>query len=405
MQDKKPMIPGLRAMLGASVLALAAPLALAQAEPGVTDTEITIGLHAPLSGPLAAFGIDPLQAAKMIYEDTNRKGGIHGRKIKVLVEDDKCNPNELGAVVRKFVTVDKVFLVNGGSCTGSVVAAQEYVNREKVPFVLLNASGDPAVLPATRYVFGAYPGTQSAIGAAIMRFSIEHLKGKRIAYIAHNDEYGAANYAAAKAAADKAGVQIVAYERIAPNITDVTAPIINIRQSNPDIVISAAYPGPAVLITQKLHEFGMKQPIVQAVQGVPTPEVFAKNVGNNEALKNFYISSPLNDLPNGPKQAKWVEMYKKTYPDRTNPSLYMAYGLPSAMSVVQALQKAGRNLTREKFVDAMESVSFDSEVMAGTIAYGKGRRDAMRAQTIFKFDGAALSLMPGVYAWDGTSAK
>src|SRR2546426_962875 len=67
-----------------------------------------------MSGSLAAFGLDPLQAAKMWYEEVNKKGGIHGRKIRVVVEDDKCNPNELGAVVRKFVTVDKVFLINGG---------------------------------------------------------------------------------------------------------------------------------------------------------------------------------------------------------------------------------------------------------------------------------------------------
>lgn len=392
------------AVLGA--LALAPLAASAQpADPGVTDTEIIIGLNAPLSGSLAAFGLDPLQAAKMWYDETNRKGGIHGRKIRVIVEDDKCSATELGAVVRKFVTVDKVFMVNGGSCTASTVAAQEFVNREKVPFVMLNASGDPAVMPPTRYVFGAFPGTQGAIGAAIMRFSIEHLKAKKVAYIAHNDEYGSSNYRAAKAVADKAGVQIVAYERIAPNITDVTAPILNARQANPDVVISAAYPGPAVLIAQKLLEYGMKQPLVQAVQGVTSTDAFAKNVGNNEALKNFYFSSPLNDLMTGPKQVKWMEMYKKAYPDRTNPGAYMSYGLPPAMVITAALEKAGRNLTREKFVDALETITMDTGVMAGPVSFGKNRRDAMRAQTMIKFDGTNLTMMPGVYAWDGAFAN
>ncbi|MES2534527.1 MAG: ABC transporter substrate-binding protein [Pseudomonadota bacterium] len=374
------------------------------ADPGVTDTEIVIGLHAPLSGPLVAFGQDPLQAAKMWYDETNKKGGIHGRKIRVIAEDDKCNATEVGTLARKFVTVDKVFLINGGSCTASVVGAQEFVNREKVPFVMLNASGDPAVFPPTRYVFGAFPGSQGAIGAAIMGFSIDFLKGKRIAYIAHNDEYGGSNYGAAKALADKKGIQIVAYERIAPGITDVTAPILNVRAANPDVIISAAYPGPAVLIAQKLAEYGMKQPVVQAVQGIPAPEVFAKNVGNNEALKNFYYSAPLNDLANGPKQAKWVDMYKKAYPDRTIPSAFMAYGIASAMAVTAALEKVGKDLTREKFVDAMENLKLDSGVMAAPFEFGKGRRDAFRAQSIFKFDGAKSTLMPGVYTWDGSTA-
>src|SRR5215475_2599419 len=84
------------------------------ADPGITDTEITIGLFAPMSGPLTAFGLDALQAAKMWYEETNKKGGIHGRKIKLVIEDDKCSPNDVVAVVKKFVTVDKTFMVHGG---------------------------------------------------------------------------------------------------------------------------------------------------------------------------------------------------------------------------------------------------------------------------------------------------
>src|SRR5690349_14711108 len=146
----------------------AALVANAQAaDPGITDNEITIGLFAPMSGQLTAFGLDALQAAKMWYEEINKKGGIHGRKIKVIAEDDKCVPNEAVAVVKKLITVDKVFIVHGGSCTPAAVAAQEFVTREKVPHVMLNASGDGAVIPPTRYVFGAFAGTQRTVGATL----------------------------------------------------------------------------------------------------------------------------------------------------------------------------------------------------------------------------------------------
>src|ERR1700753_412418 len=103
----------IRSWLLAPVAGLVAHPARA-ADPGITDTEITIGLFAPMSGPLTSFGLDALQAAKMWYEETNKKGGIHGRKIKVVAEDDKCNANEAVAVVKKLVTVDKVFIVHGG---------------------------------------------------------------------------------------------------------------------------------------------------------------------------------------------------------------------------------------------------------------------------------------------------
>ena len=71
------------------------------------------------------------------------------------------------------------------------------------------------------------------------------------------------------------------------------------------------------------------------------------------------------------------------------------------MAVTKALQKAGRDLTREKFIDAMETLDLDSGIMVGRIKFGPHRRDAMRGQVIMKFDGKTNTLMPGVYEWDG----
>ena len=122
--------------------------AYAQATPGVTDTTITIGLFAALSGPFAGNGIDALDAARAWYEDTNAKGGINGRKINLIVEDDKCDPTEANNIARKLE--DQVFLLNGGSCSGSTVSLQEFVTREKIPHVFLNAAGDVGTLPPTR---------------------------------------------------------------------------------------------------------------------------------------------------------------------------------------------------------------------------------------------------------------
>ena len=386
-------------LAAAFAAALAAPARAA--DPGITDSEITIGLFAPMSGPLAAFGLDALQAAKMWYEETNKKGGIHGRKIKVIVEDDKCVPNEAVAVVKKLITVDKTFIVHGGSCTPAAVALQEFVTREKVPHVMLNASGDGAVIPPTRYVFGAFAGTQRTVGATLAEFAVKELKAKRVAIIAHDDDFGVANSTTFKAVATALGAQVVAAELISPRVTDVTAPLLTVRAANPDVIISTAYPAPAVLVGQKYGEFGMmKTPLVQAIQGIPVPAVYAKNVGNDAALANFYYGSPLNDLTEGPKQQKWLALYKQYYPDR-QPSGFMAYGLPSAMAVTRALEKAGRDVTRESFIDALETVNFESEVIAGPTAFAKDRRDGARSSLFIKFDGKTHTLMPGVYTWDG----
>ena len=391
---------GLGRLIGAFAASLMAPMLHAQT-PGVSNNEIVIGLFAPLSGPLVAYGVDPLNAAKMFYDDINAKGGIHGRKIRLVIEDDKCTGNELVGVVKKLITVDNVFVLHGGSCTAAIAAAQEYIQREKVPFVMLNAAGDNAVFPATRYMFGSFQGTQRVYGSALAEFAVKSLKAKRVAVIVHDDDYGKANLAAAKAVIERLGGEVVAQERIPPNISDITAPVLNLRASKPDAILSGAYPAPAVLLAQKYGEFGMTNlPLLQSTQGMPTPSVYAKNVGNPDALKNLYHTWSFSDIANEAIRSRLVGMYKKSFPDR-EPGPFMVTGVPSALAVIDTLQRMGRDLTRERFVDAMEKLNLNADVMTGPLQFAPGRRDALRSVVVVKFDGKTQKAMPDIYTWNG----
>ncbi|HVZ42209.1 MAG TPA: ABC transporter substrate-binding protein [Ramlibacter sp.] len=392
-------------MRAAAVLIAAAALAgasfRAAAEPGVTDKEIVIGMFAPMSGPLVAYGLDPARIAQTLYEEVNQKGGIHGRKIRVVTEDDKCQPNPLVAAVKKLVTVDNVFILHGGSCTAAVTAAQEFITREKVPLVMLAASGDSGVFPPTRYMFGSFMGTQRAHAAGLTEFAAKTLKAKRLGVIVHDDEYGNSSLATIRSAAERFGMEVVAVERIPLNISDVTAPMLNLRAAKPDAILSGGYPAPSVLIVQKYAEFGMSAtPIMLMMQGVPTPSVFAKNVGNEAAFRNLYLSWGPNDLGDEALHQKWINLYKSKYTDR-EPGGFMIVGVPPAQAIIAALEKAGPNLTRERFVEAMESLELNSELMPGPIKFAPGRRDATRHENVVKFDGVKVTRMPGVYSWNG----
>jgi branched-chain amino acid transport system substrate-binding protein len=387
-------------LVAAALLALASQQVKA-GDPGITDNEITIGLFGPLSGPLIGYGLDPLNAAKMLYEEANKNGGVHGRKIKLVIEDDKCSPNDLVSVVKKLTTVDKVFILHGGSCTAAVAAAQDFVNREKMPMAMLNAAGDNAVFPPTRYVFGSFHGTQRVYGAGLANFAVASLKPKRAAIIVHDDEYGNGNLKTVKATLERQGVQIVAEERIPPNISDVTAPMLKVRAAKPDVILSAAYPAPAVLIAQKYAEYGMTEtPLLQATQGIPSPPTFAKNVGNPEAFKNFYFTWAFNDTADEKVKQKYLTMYKSYYPDR-DPTPFFVSGLPSAYTVLAALEKAGKDLTRESFVAAMEQVKVKTDIMAGELSFAPDRRDALRDVFVIRFDGTKQTAMPGTFTWNG----
>lgn len=369
-------------------------------EPGLTANSIKIGMFAPLSGANFAYGFDVANAAKMYFDKINKEGGIHGRKIEVALEDDRCNANDLVAAVKKLVEQDQVFILNGGSCSAAVVAAKEYVVRQKVPLVMLNASGDGALYPPTDYIFGAFSISQYAVGGAMVDFAVKSLGAKKIAYVNHDDAYGAWNLEGSKSDASFHKVDL-AVESVSPTIADVTAPFLKLRASNPDALVIVTYARPAALLIKKAQEMGFTKPIILSVTGTANLSQLAQNVGGAAALKNFYIQDVLADLPGGPK-IKWVyDMYKASYPELAakadHPQTYMPYGIPPAMSIVKALQAAGPNVTRESFLAEMKKLNFDSGVMAGPVVFGPSERAANKATIFIKYDGTSQTLMPGVF--------
>ncbi|NMK50095.1 ABC transporter substrate-binding protein [Achromobacter sp. Bel] len=375
--------------------------AQAQQEPGITDKTIKIGLFAPLSGSGMAYGFDVLNAAKMWYAKVNKEGGVHGRQIELVIEDDRCNANDLVAAVKKLNEQDKVFLLNGGSCSAAVVASREYVEREKVPLVMLNASGDGALYPPSKYIYGAFSISQHAVGGSMVQFASEQLKAKKIGYINHDDAYGGWNLEAAQAQAKQLGDLGLQVQSVNPNITDVTAPMLKIRAGNPDVLLLTTYARPAALIIKKAQELGWNKPIVLAVNGTADLKQLVENVGNKDAFKNVYIQDVLSDLPGGPKLTWVYDMYKLSYPDLAakpgHPQTYMPYGLPPAMAVVNALKAAGPQPTREKVLQALETMKFDSGVMAGPIEFGPNDRAAQESAIYIKFDGTSMTLVPGAF--------
>lgn len=391
----------LKGLVAAALLAMTGwPITGHAQDPGLTDKTIKIGMFAPLSGPNMAYGFDVANAARMYYDKINKEGGIHGRKIEVVLEDDRCNANDLVAAVKKLVEQDQVFLLNGGSCSAAVVAAKDYVVRSKVPMIMLNASGDGALYPPTDYIFGAFSISQYAVGGAMVEFAAKTFNAKKIAYINHDDAYGVWNLEGSRADAEASKIDLIV-ESISPTITDVTAPFFKLRAANPDVVVIVTYARPAALLIKKAYELGFTKPIILSVTGTANLAQMAENVGGKDALKNFYIQDVLADLPGGPK-IKWVyDMYKASYPDLAakpdHPQTYMPYGIPSAMSIVNALKDAGPQPTREKVLEALKKQNFDSGVMAGPVVFGPNERAANKSTIFIKYDGTNQVLQPGVF--------
>jgi branched-chain amino acid transport system substrate-binding protein len=372
-------------------------------DPGITDTEIKIGVFAPLSGPVVSYGIDPMRFVEMWYEMINQSGGIQGRKVVLIKEDDKGSGTSLVAAVKKLVTVDKVFLLHGGTVSGALLASMDYVQREKVPLVGMTASMDGLLYPPRKYIFGGLGGTLHAFGGAVVDFCVNHLKAKRLAYVMHDDEYGAWGYepfAWQLKAVHK--LTPVAVEKISRDITDVTTVLMRIKNANPDAIVLMTYDRPGALLIRQAHSLGIKVPIILGATGAVNVQATADAVGTKEALNNFYYQSALRDQQNGP-DLEWArKLYFKHYPDLVGkpdlPSAIGYMGIASTKVVTLGLELAGPYPTREKFISALEGMSYlDTGVMAGILSFSSDDHAGTEHTTFFKFDGKKIEKVPGSY--------
>ena len=115
-------------------LLLASPVGAPAAEPGVTDTEVLLGMWSPLTGPTALLGTSERDALQIWVSQVNEAGGVNGRKVRLIVYDDAGSPQEALASVRRLIDQDRVFALVAGSISGSTLPVVPLITRAKVPF-------------------------------------------------------------------------------------------------------------------------------------------------------------------------------------------------------------------------------------------------------------------------------
>src|SRR5690349_2764190 len=141
-------------VLAAVASAIVGGPARAQAELG--DTEIRIGMWTPLSGPVALLGQSARDGVRLWVKEINEKGGIRGRKVNFIAYDDAGSPQEAQTAIRRLIDQDQVFMLIGGSVSGSTLPVRQVITREKVPFVSSISSNNNLMKPFSRYIFRVY---------------------------------------------------------------------------------------------------------------------------------------------------------------------------------------------------------------------------------------------------------
>lgn len=341
--------------------AAAAPVS-AQDVPGVTKDTITIGTFGPLTGPSFLYGKLAMNGVEVVFDDVNAAGGVHGRKLVLAREDDRCEPGAAIAAVKKLIHQDKVFAINGGGCSNAAVAVKDEVAAAGVPWLVFAAVHDGLTSPPAPTIFTSAL-TASIESQAQVEFALKQ-GAKKIAVVSMRDSWGRSRYEPLSAYLKKKNITLAADEELPPDANDATAVILRLRQAGADAVIMLLYPKPAAVFLRDAAKFAYK-PISIGQSAIADLSAFEEQVGVPGATGNFFTISQSRYTPDAPEMARWREAIQKKYPgDRL--SVFNMFGIGSAQTLVAALKAAGPQLTRESFVKALKELKdVQTDVYAG----------------------------------------
>jgi len=353
--------------VGVVALGLLAVPTLADHTVGVTPDSIKIGFFGALTGPYYLYGKLVMNGADAVYNEVNRAGGIHGRKIVTVREDDRCDAATAIAAVKKLVHQHQVFMIHGGGCSNPTIAARDEIEKSRTPFIVFAAVADRITMPLAPYIFSSALTARTESFVQV-DFALSKPDVKRIAIVSQHDAWGISRYEPLKEALKKKGITPVADEEMTVDANDGTAQVLRILAAKPDAVMMELYPKPGAIFLRDAHKLGLKVLFVGQTAISDLAE-FEKLVGIPGATESFYSISQVALTPEDPKVAKWAEILKRDFPeDRL--SIYTLFGIASAQVVVEALKRTGKDLTREGLKAALEKMCGRfTELYAGDVCW------------------------------------
>ena len=345
-------------LLIALLMLLAAGPAMAQQ--GVSEAEIVLGCSNSFSGPLAFTGEQATRyGVDLYFKVVNDAGGINGRKVRTVYYDDGYKPQEAVANTRKLVEQDKIFAVIAPQGTAPVAATLEYLEENKVP-LLFPFQGSP-ITRGKKYVFSGM-----TLYDRQSRMMIDYLVGQRkfktFAVLYQDDDYGKAFLTAYEKDLARHTLKLAAAEPVKRGVTDVSAQIAKLRAASPQVTFLVLTPGPGAQALKERQKIGWTDTVMVS-SGPLTDEKYLGLAGDAaEGVEGLSLwPDPLtSDLPG----VKAYRAAMQKYFDKNEPNRYSLSGYFAAMLFTEGAKRAGRTLTRETLIAALENVKgFDSGIL------------------------------------------
>ena len=327
--------------------------ASASQSPGVTDESILIGQSAARSGPSKELGEETELGIRLYFDSVNARGGINGRKLQLVTRDDAYQPDRARDNTLSLVTQDRVFALLGYVGTDTSAAAMPVFSYHQVPFVGAVTGAELLRVPHNRYVFNT-----RASFAAEAEGIVEQLTStgvRKIAVFYQSDAHGLNGFEAVSDALGKKGQRLVAKGSVERNSSDVSSGVYLIGRAKPDaVILFCAYPQATAFIREMRKQGSAAQFYNTSMVG-SSALVSALGKSSHGLIVSQVAPNPWSDLQ------PVVREYKRLIAAaRREPSYGSMEGFVAARVLVEGIRRAGRNLSREGLIAALETMeNFD----------------------------------------------
>ena len=354
-----------------------------KAKPAAQTNEIKIGGNVEMTGGVANYGNQALSGMKLAFKQVNASGGVLGKKINLILADNKSEPAEAANATTKLITQDKVSIVMGPIVSSNVLATVKIAEDNKV--VVMTPTGTNEKITVDNGKVHPFAFRACFIdpfqGRVMANYATKSLKVKTaVIYIDSSSDYSKGVAAAFEETFVKNGGKIVGKEAFLQKDQDFKATLTKIKALNADIVFIPAYYEEVGKIVKQARELGINQPLL-GTDGWDNPKVV--EIAGAAALNNTFFSNHYSSQDSDPNVRKFIEAYKAEY--KEEPSSMAALGYDAAMIVVDAIKRA--NTTDAAKVKAAMEQTKNLQVSTGIVTMDSNHNPIKSAVVIEMKDG------------------
>ena len=367
--------------IAVAVLA-AAPGAFAQ-QRGVTPTEVTFGMHTDLSGVAATYGVSSSNGVKMRFEEVNAAGGIAGRKLKVIVEDQGYQVPKAVQACNKLINRDKVFAFVAPLGTPMNNACFKDQFAAGVPNLFPLSAARSMYEPFERLKFYGAASYVDQIRSGIEYF-VKNKGVKKVCVMYQDTDFGKEILEGAEMQTKKLGIALAEKTAHKPTDQDFTAPITKLREAKCELIAMGTIVRDTIVPYTTARKAGWTDVIF-----LGSAATYDLVVGAAPGMDGFY-GMGLTEMPYAdsehPKVKAFVEAYKKKF--NIDPNIGAVYGYVAADLTVQGLTNAGKDLTTDSFVKGMEAIKDYHDIFNGPpVSFGPNIRQGANSSFLAEVKG------------------